>query len=103
MKLDEVCSRTEFRPNIFWGKSMNFSIGMVQWGVSFSVHKFLLLSKICTSEFQSQTFTADEESRGRGPQYKTMYYSSDGQDTSDMTGKALETLQKKVKRKFVEN
>ena len=52
MMLDEVCSRTKFHPTCFDAKVWIFHVGLVWWGVSSNIHKFSLISNVCTFELQ---------------------------------------------------
>ena len=52
MMLDEVCPRTEFHPTCFDAKVWIFHVGLVWWGVSSNIHKFSLISNVCTFELQ---------------------------------------------------
>ena len=50
--LDEVCSRAKFHPACFDVKVWIFHGGLVWWGVSSNIHKFSLISNVCTFELQ---------------------------------------------------
>ena len=50
--LDKVCSRTKFHPTCFDAKVWIFHVGLVWWGVSSNIHKFLLSSNVHTYELQ---------------------------------------------------
>ena len=94
-----VCSRT-CHPTCFDAKVWVFHVGLVWWGVSSNIHKFLLISSVCTLElqfeflnvcFQILNFVSITNIYCGWGRHKTVYYSSDEQDTPDMTGKAFKS------------
>ena len=52
MMLDEVYSRTKFHSTCVNAKGRIFHVGLVWWGVSSNIHKFSLISNVCTFELQ---------------------------------------------------
>ena len=50
--LDEVCSKTKFHPKCFDAKVWIFRVGLVWWSFSSNIHKFSLISNVCTFALQ---------------------------------------------------
>ena len=50
--LDKVCSRTKFHLTYFDAKVWIFHVRLIWWAVSSSIHKFSLISNVCTFKLQ---------------------------------------------------
>ena len=81
--MDEVCSRTKFHTTCFDANVWIFHIGLVWWGVSSNIHKFPLISNVCTFELQFEflnvfsnfSFVSITNIYCGWGRHKTIYYS----------------------------